>query len=422
MLSPIPLWLDCDTGHDDAFALLLAAHHPRLHLLGVSTTYGNAPLSNTTYNTRAILKAINREDVPVYAGVAKPFCRPVHAAVDIHGETGLDGTTCLPVPEVPIKDDMSAVEAMYRALILTPPQTAWLVAVGALTNSALLFAVHPDLAEHVAGVSLMGGALGGGFTDAPMGKVQGQGDRFGNWTPWAEFNIWLDPESAQGIFQNEVLARKTTVVPLDLSHQFLATADVQRGILYGFNPGSQPAGITRDALDHAPVVRRLFFEILTFFAKTYADVFGLVAGPPTHDPLAVAAIFAPELFVDNGGERFSVNVVTEGVHDTSDSARGGNSQCGKTVAQLLRKGQEVAYFTSGLAYSIESHNANVSATLIAMCVGELWSSLAPFCAVLLINNRFVLVLMFSGRKIQVLYANSWLAWMHHSTIKQIMTH
>ena len=67
----------------------------------------------------------------------------------------------------------------------------------------------------------MGGAVGGGFTNAPMGKVDGDGERFGNWTPWAEFNIYIDPESAESIFSDPVLAAKTTIAPLDLTHQMV---------------------------------------------------------------------------------------------------------------------------------------------------------------------------------------------------------
>jgi len=156
-----------------------------LNLLGVSTVFGNAPLSKTTYNTRAILKAINREDVLVYPGAGKPFCRAPAAAPDIHGESGLDGTTYLPEPTVPAKDDEAAEVAMYKALIVQPPKTAWLVAVGALTNVALLFAAFPDLADHIAGLSIMGGAVGEGFTNAPMGKLEGEGERIGNWSRWA---------------------------------------------------------------------------------------------------------------------------------------------------------------------------------------------------------------------------------------------
>ncbi|KAF2172071.1 hypothetical protein M409DRAFT_49823 [Zasmidium cellare ATCC 36951] len=330
MAPPTPIWLDCDTGHDDAFALLLAAQHPNFNLLGVSTIYGNAPLTRTTHNTLAILKAIAREDIPVYPGATRPFCRPVASAPDIHGESGLDGTTCLPTPTATPNTDLPAIEAAYKALIAQPPGTAWLVATGCLTNTALLFAIHPDLTSHLAGLSIMGGAIGGGFSSAPMGVVEGKGERFGNWTPWAEFNIWLDPESASAIFSNETLAAKTTLMPLDLTHQFLATEAVQKMMLHGLNP---------DAGKEVPTVRKLFHEILTFFAKTYADVFGLTEGPPTHDPLAVATAIVPELFDDRGGERYEVKIVTEGDHGATDSARNGSSQCGKTVATLLPKGK-----------------------------------------------------------------------------------
>ena len=335
MARTASLWLDCDTGHDDAFALLLAGRHPAVRLLGVSTIYGNAPLPHTTHNTCAILKAIKREDVPVYAGANRPFCRELISAADIHGESGLDGTSSLPVPTVPAKTDMTAVEAMYEALIAEPAGTAWLVATGALTNAALLFAIHPELAEHLAGLSIMGGAIGGGFTHAAMGEVAGEGERFGNQTPWAEFNIYLDPESASAIFSDPVLATKTTLVTLDLTHQFLATDKVQNAMLYGFD-GTVPEV---SQLSEISNVRRLFHEILVFFAKTYANVFGITAGPPTHDPLAIAAVFAPHLFHDNGGERYAVSVITEGEHGSSDQARSGGSQCGRTVARLQKSGE-----------------------------------------------------------------------------------
>lgn len=333
MLSQVPIWLDCDTGHDDAFAILLAALHPNIKLLGISTIYGNAPLTHTTRNTLAILRAIGREDIPVYSGAGRPFCRPPAAAPDIHGESGLDGTTCLPEPRVELRRDVSAVEAIARALRAEAKGTAWLVPTGALTNAALLFAVHPELAEHVAGVSLMGGAIGGGFSDAPMGTVGGKGgERFGNWTPFAEFNVYIDPESAKSIFSNETLAAKTTIIPLDLTHQFLASTEVQQRLLYGWTGGKDGKKPSQ--------VRKLFVEILTFFAKTYADVFGLTAGPPLHDPLAVAAAFQPALFDDGGGERFHIEVITDGDHGASEHVREGGSQCGRTVATKLANGDQ----------------------------------------------------------------------------------
>lgn len=332
MPKQTPIWLDCDTGHDDAFAILLAALHPSVKLLGISTVYGNAPLSHTTTNTLAILKAIGREDIPVYSGASEPFCRPVALAPDIHGESGLDGTTCLPIPDQKHRTDDSAVEAMFKALSGEDAGTPWLVCTGALTNAALMFAVHPEMAAHAAGLTYMGGAIGGGFSDAPMGVPKGhgdQGERFGNWTPYAEFNVYIDPESARAIFGNAALAAKTTICPLDLTHQLLASSTVQEDLLHGKQVGGSPSK-----------VRKLFVEILTFFAKTYANVFGLVEGPPLHDPLAVAAAFVPAIFEDNAGERFGIEVITDGAHGSSTDVRESGSQCGRTVATMLPNGRQ----------------------------------------------------------------------------------
>ncbi|KAK5129110.1 hypothetical protein LTR08_003898 [Meristemomyces frigidus] len=348
--GPAPLWLDVDTGHDDAFAILLAARSPDVRLLGLSTVYGNAPLPQTTYNTRAILEAIGRTDVPVYAGASKPHSREACHAPEIHGKSGLDGTACLPKPTVK-ESDLDAVRAMHRALSAQPKGTAWLVATGALTNIAALFAQHPTIVDHIAGLSIMGGAVGNHFTGAPMGKLKGEGERFGNHTPMAEFNIWCDPESAQAIFSNAELAKKTTLIPLDLTHQFLATSEVRIGLLgFGSGAGSEPT------MASVSSVRRLFFEIVTFFARTYADVFGITAGPPTHDPLAVAVAFRPDLFYCNAEgtaehsgqhERFTVEVVTKGEHGMNVSSDT-SSQCGRTIVTPLPPGEEGITIPRGL--------------------------------------------------------------------------
>ena len=339
-----PIWLDCDTGHDDAFAILLAGRSSDVRFLGISTVHGNAPLEKTTYNTRAILKSIEREDVPVYAGASTPLSRDPAHAPDIHGKSGLDGTMSLPEPTVPALADKTAVDAMYDALRAEKPGTAWLVATAALTNVALLFRTYPDLAQHIAGLSIMGGAIGGGFTDAPMGKVKGEGERFGNHTSYAEFNIYCDPEAASEIFSSPALACKITLIPLDLTHQFVATNEVRFALLFGYGSGSKGCEPTMEQISN---LRRLFFEILTFFAKTYREVFGFHSGPPTHDPLAVVAAFAPHLFgcaAENElakgelEERFSVSVITEGEHGDSEDIRNGPSQCGRTVVSPVQSG------------------------------------------------------------------------------------
>lgn len=330
----------------DAFAILLAAHHPNIDLLGISTVHGNAPLSKTTYNATSLLTSMGKSSIPVYAGAAKSLTRPAVHAGDIHGDSGLDGTLLLPTPAVgPV--DKPAVEAMAEALSKIKSGGAWLVATGALTNIALLFEKYPELAAHIAGLSIMGGAVGDHFTEAVMGKVDDR-ERIGNWSAWAEFNILVDPEAAAALFSNPVLAAKTVLIPLDLTHLVLATKEVQALLLYG-KAGGAFGATGRSTL------RTMLVELLTFFAKTYADVFGITEGPPLHDPLAVAValdgIGGVEIpFYDfkegeeGRGERFRVEVVTEGSHE--DALKG--AQTGRTVVTLLPKGEEGVKIPRGL--------------------------------------------------------------------------
>lgn len=153
-----------------------------MNLLGVSTVHGNSSIDQTTFNTRGILEAIGKRDIKVYPGAEKPIQRNAVHAVDIHGESGLGGVTLLPQPVALPVTDGDYLEAMYKALIATTPNTAYLVSTGTLTNIGLIFQKYPDLAGHLKGLSIMGGAIGGGFTNAPMGKVEGEGERFGNWS------------------------------------------------------------------------------------------------------------------------------------------------------------------------------------------------------------------------------------------------
>ncbi|TDZ17792.1 Uridine nucleosidase [Colletotrichum orbiculare MAFF 240422] len=349
--TPVPVWLDCDPGHDDTFAILLAAYHPTIKLLGVSTVFGNAPLEKTTANASSILTAIGKHnDIPVYVGAAKPMARPpMQAATDIHGESGLDGTDLLPQPLKPADRSVPAVDAIAAALSAQPANTAWLVATGSLTNVAQLFERHPHLVAHIRGLSIMGGAIGDGFTDIVMGVVDGV-PRVGNWTPWAEFNIIIDPEAAASVFHNKALAAKTTLVPLDLSHQVLATEEVRDLLLYG--KGGEKTGRGKTTL------RQMLVELLMFFAKTYSDVFGITAGPPLHDPLAVAAVLTGtrheipfhDFNAKKGNcvkyhERFDLTVVTEG---SLEDAQAGKAQLGRTVARLLEPGSEGVRIPRGL--------------------------------------------------------------------------
>lgn len=223
---------------------------------------------------------------------------------------------------------------MYQALIATPPNTAWLVSTGTLTNIGLLFMKYTDLAAHLKGLSIMGGAVGNKFTDAPMGKVKGEGERFGNWTSYAEFNIYCDPEASHFIFSHPILKSKTTLVPLDLSHQVLGTKTIRHTLLYG---SDDPLDASSAETSRTPSsLRALFTQIITFFASTYAEVFSITAGPPLHDPLAVSAAYDPDIFDDRDGERFQVDIVTEGVHSDDLSKVG---QLGRTKVTKLPAGE-----------------------------------------------------------------------------------
>lgn len=265
-MEEIPVWLDCDPGHDDAVAILLASFLPWFKLVGISTVHGNASLENTTTNAISILTAYEKFDVNVYPGAEKPLVKALHVAEDIHGKSGLDGTALLPSPAFGSQPDHSAVAAMAQAIEDHPGQLA-IVATGTLSNVALLVDRHPDLLDKVAYVSIMGGGI-----------------KLGNWTKHAEFNIWCDAKAAEMVLNNPILAPKTILVPIDLTHQAIATEE----ILTKIQKGDQPQ--VPNPAHKRSLVRQMLYELLTFFADTYKHTFGFTDGPPVHDPLAVVCL------------------------------------------------------------------------------------------------------------------------------------
>ena len=251
------------------------------------------------------------------------------------GTSGLDGTDLLQPPTVPPLTSPPCLLAMRTALLATPPGSAWLIAVGALTNVALLFAAFPDLTSHIAGLSIMGGAIGNAFTAAPglrcnnaritgtatssvaaeVAAAEAEGAA-GNFTPWAEFNIYTDPEAAAAVFSDESLKGKIVVAPLDATHQILATEAVRGLLLHGPAAAKGEEAPTKEPSR----LRRMLHDLLSFFAKAYARRAGLTAGPPLHDPLAVAAVLqivgAEEFGLGPrpgaaGGQGWAIDVVTE---------------------------------------------------------------------------------------------------------------
>jgi inosine-uridine nucleoside N-ribohydrolase len=253
-VSPKPVILDVDPGHDDAVALMLACGHPDLDLLAVTTVAGNVSLEKTTHNALRVLSLVGCTDVPVGAGASEPLERPLHTAEDIHGKSGLDGPEEIPEPSFEA-DERGAV-ALISDTLRASSEPVTLVCVGPLTNIATFLREHPDLKDRVGRISLMGGSMG-----------------LGNTKPAAEFNIYVDPEAAREVFESGL---PITMSGLDVTHQASAGPEERERLRATGRVGGVVAGF------------------LDFFAATYERAFGFDA-PPLHDPVAVAAILEPGL-------------------------------------------------------------------------------------------------------------------------------
>jgi inosine-uridine nucleoside N-ribohydrolase len=249
-VSPTAILLDCDPGHDDAIALLLALASPEVELLGVTTVAGNQTLERTTANALRVLELAGRADVPVAAGAPAPLVRELEVAANVHGESGLDGPQLPPPTAGPVGGHavgFLAGRIGERAGAVT------LVATGPLTNVALLLALEPDARPER--LVLMGGSIGEG-----------------NRTPAAEFNVWADPEAAARVFESGI---ETTMVGLDVTH---------RAVL----PDARV-----DELRAAGRVGRAVAELLDFFGRFHEERWPELGGAPLHDPVALAHVVDP---------------------------------------------------------------------------------------------------------------------------------
>lgn len=248
--------LDCDPGHDDAMAILLAAASPAIDLEAITTVAGNQTLEKVTLNARRVCTVAGIETVPIAAGCESPMRRNRIVAGAIHGDSGLDGVDW-DAPTVSL-DQRHAVELLVELAMRQEARPLTIVAVGPLTNVATALQREPRIAGRIDRISIMGGAIG-----------------LGNWTPSAEFNVYADPEAAEVVFASGV---PITLVPLEVTHQALATEAILARI----------ASLDSD-------VARMSDALLRYFSETYERVFGFSA-PAVHDPCAVAAIIDPTIF------------------------------------------------------------------------------------------------------------------------------
>ena len=245
--------LDCDPGHDDAVAIMMAAKHPKLELLGVTVVAGNQTLRKTTRNALHVVQHLGL-DVPVYAGCGVPMVRErAIIADDIHGETGLDGPVFEDLKRKP--ESEHAVHFLIRTLLASDGDVT-LVPTGPLTNIAMAMRMEPKIVDKIQEIVLMGGAY-----------------QLGNVTPAAEFNILADAEAAFVVFNSK---RPVVMMGLDLTRQALCYPEI----------------IDRmEKIDNK--ASRLFGDLMRFFGKTQKAVFGWEGGP-LHDPTCIAYLLNPD--------------------------------------------------------------------------------------------------------------------------------
>ena len=245
----IPVILDCDPGHDDAIALLLALASPEVELLGVTTVHGNQTLAKTTANALRVLDLAGRSDIAVAAGADRPLLRELTVASHVHGDSGLDGPALPAASRAPL--DEGAVEFMVRT-IAASPEPVTLLPTGPLTNIALL--LERTGGANVARIVLMGGSIAEG-----------------NMTPAAEFNVWADPEAAAAVFGAGI---DTTMIGLDVTHRAVTTPALQERLRTTGATGSFVA------------------DLVDFFTVFHRETYGW-DGAPIHDAVAAAHVIRP---------------------------------------------------------------------------------------------------------------------------------
>jgi pyrimidine-specific ribonucleoside hydrolase len=268
-MKKIPVIIDCDPGHDDAIALVVACASEKLDLRAVTAVAGNQTLEKTLGNAKKVLNFIGKRPL-LAVGADKPLFRELQTAPEFHGESGLDGPR-LPEPADYHEEPVPAWDLMRR-IIMESPEPITLIPTGPLTNIGILFTAYPEVKRNIARISLMGGSLFAG----------------GNRTSAAEFNILVDPEAAKIVFSSGV---PITMCGLDVTNKaFMLPEEVE-------------------TLRKTGRVGRILAEMIDFYFSMYLKI-GF-PGAALHDPCAVLALTTPELFRTGN---FHVDVETTGTH------------------------------------------------------------------------------------------------------------
>lgn len=252
----LPVIIDCDPGHDDAIALVLALASPELDVKAVTSSAGNQTPDKTLRNVLRMLTLLKRPDIPVAGGALKPLMRELIIADNVHGESGLDGPA-LPEPGFAAQS-CTAVELMAN-ILRDSVEPVTIVATGPQTNVALLLNSHPELHAKIERIVIMGGAM-----------------VLGNWQPAVEFNIYVDPEAAEIVFQSGL---PVVMAGLDVTHKAqIHVEDIERFRRIG-NP-----------------ISTIVAELLDFFLEYHKDEKWGFVGAPLHDPCTIAWLLKPEMF------------------------------------------------------------------------------------------------------------------------------
>lgn len=270
-MRKIPVIMDCDPGHDDAIAMILACASDKLDVKAITTVGGNQTVAKTTNNALRMLTFMNKQ-IPVAKGADRPMRRALEIAPEVHGDTGLDGPV---IPEATQKAlDINAYELMAK-VVEASEEKVTLVPTGPLTNIAIFLSAYPHLKSKIERISLMGGSAIGG-----------------NWTASAEFNILVDPEAADIVFKSGI---PITMSGLDVTHKAqVYPEDIEKIRSQGGK------------------VAVLVAELLEYFIKFHKEICGWDFAP-LHDPCAIAWLINPDMFKS---KKLNVQIDIDGEHTT----------------------------------------------------------------------------------------------------------